>query len=119
MKTIQNIIVLGAFFLFSLTSCEAQIKNAKTETLKVSGNCGMCKKRIETAVNSKDKVAATWDADTQLLSVTYDSKATNRKEILTKVAAVGHDNELEKAPDAVYNKLHGCCKYERATTSGK
>jgi hypothetical protein len=30
--------------LMMLTSCDAQVNNAKTDTVKIYGNCGMCKK---------------------------------------------------------------------------
>ena len=42
--------------LLSVTFASAQIKNKTTETVKINGNCGMCKKTIETAANI-DKVA--------------------------------------------------------------
>ena len=34
----------------SYTSCNAQIKNTKTERVKIYGKCGMCEGTIETAV---------------------------------------------------------------------
>ena len=33
--------------LLSFTACNAQIKNAKTESVKIYGNCGMCETTIE------------------------------------------------------------------------
>ena len=49
-------------------------QDVKTEKFEVSGNCGMCKARIEKA---------------------------------------GHDTDMHKASDDVYDKLPGCCKYYR------
>ncbi|HCI58059.1 MAG TPA: mercury transporter, partial [Bacteroidetes bacterium] len=46
----------ATILLFSFSSCNAQIKNAKTETVKIYGNCEMCEKTIEAAGNVK-KVA--------------------------------------------------------------
>ncbi|ESU26672.1 putative heavy metal transport (copper)/detoxification protein [Flavobacterium limnosediminis JC2902] len=37
-----NQILMGIIMIFSLGSMEAQVKNTKTETVKVYGNCGMC-----------------------------------------------------------------------------
>ena len=37
--------------LLSFTACNAQIKNAKTESVKIYGNCGMCETTIEKAGN--------------------------------------------------------------------
>ncbi len=90
------------------------IKNSVTATFKVSGNCGMCEKTIETAVNKKGLVISDWNADTKLLTVTYNNKKTSVDEILKRVAYSGYDNEKYMAPDAAYSGLHGCCKYERS-----
>ena len=38
------------------TSIQAQIKNAKTETVKIYGNCGMCETKRENAGNIKAKL---------------------------------------------------------------
>jgi copper chaperone CopZ len=97
----------------SLTICEAQVKNAKTETVKIYGNCGMCETTIETAGNIKKVAKVDWDKDTKMTVITYDSTKTNQDEILKRIALVGYDSDKFLAPDDVYNKLHGCCQYER------
>ena len=74
----------------SLTSCEAQVKNAKTETVKIYGNCGMCEKTIETAGNVKKVVKVDWDKDSKLAILTYDSTKTNQDEILKARIQAGH-----------------------------
>ncbi len=45
--------------------------------------------------------------------ITYDSRKTTLNEILKRIADAGYDNDVYRAPDAVYNKLHMCCQYER------
>lgn len=99
----------------SLTSCEAQVKNAKTETVKIYGNCGMCETTIETAGNVKKVAKVDWDKDTKIAIITYDSTKTNQDEILKRIALAGYDSDKFLAPDDVYSKLHGCCQYERVT----
>lgn len=99
----------------SLTSCEAQVKNAKTETVKIYGNCGMCETTIETAGNVKKVAKVDWDKDTKMAIITYDSMKTNQDEILKRIALAGYDSDKFLAPDDVYSKLHGCCQYERVT----
>ena len=47
------------------------------------------------------------------ITVTYDPKAISLEKIHKKIAAVGYDTELQRAPDEVYEKLHSCCQYER------
>ncbi|MBK8640756.1 MAG: DUF3347 domain-containing protein [Saprospiraceae bacterium] len=99
----------------SLTSCEAQVKNAKTETVKIYGNCGMCETTIETAGNVKKVAKVDWDKDTKIAIIIYDSTKTNQDEILKRIALAGYDSDKFLAPDDVYSKLHGCCQYERVT----
>lgn len=99
--------------LLSFTSCNAQIKNAKTETVKIYGNCGMCEKTIEKAGNLKKIAKVDWDVDTKMASITYDAKQTNQDAILKRIALSGYDSDKFLAPDNVYDKLHGCCQYDR------
>lgn len=95
------------------TSCSGQVKNAKTETVKIYGNCGMCKSTIEKAGNKKKVAAVNWDENTKMAKIIYDSTQTNQDEILKRIALVGYDSEKLLAPDDVYNNLHGCCQYDR------
>lgn len=99
--------------LVSFTSSYAQIKNSKTETAEVSGNCGMCKKTIEKAGTVNKESSVIWDKDSKIATITYDEKKTNKEAILKKIALVGYDNASFLAPDDVYNNLHGCCQYDR------
>ena len=112
MKTIKNIL-MAMTLLLSITFVNAQIKNAKTETAKIYGNCGMCKKTIETAANVTKTAKVDWNVDTKMASITYDTKKTNPDEILKRIALAGYDSDKFLAPDAVYDKLHGCCQYDR------
>jgi len=104
-------------FLLSFMICQAQIKNSKADTIKISGNCGMCKTTIEKAGNKKKTSKVVWNEDTKLAIITYDTKKTNSDAILKKIALSGYDNEKYYAPDNVYANLHGCCKYERNKTN--
>ena len=98
--------------LLSVTFANAQSKINVTETVKINGNCGMCKKTIETAANTKT-AKVNWDKNTKTAKVTFDSRKTNLNEILKRIADAGYDNEKFTAPDAVYDMLHGCCQYTR------
>lgn len=95
------------------TTSNAQIKNAKTETVKIYGNCGMCETKIEKAGNIKKIANVDWNQETQMATLTYDATKTNQDEILKRIALVGYDSDKFLAPDDVYNNLHGCCQYER------
>ena len=86
----------------------------KTEKFEVKGNCGTCKERIEKAAKSIDSVTtADWNEETEILEVTFDNSKTDINKIQMAVAKVGHDTEMHKASDEVYNDLPGCCKYDR------
>lgn len=112
MKLISKLLV-AITLLLSVTTTNAQIKNKISETVKISGNCGMCKEKIEKAGNLKKIAKVDWNKETNLATLTYDSKKTNQDEILKRIALAGYDSEKFLAPDTVYNNLHGCCQYER------
>lgn len=111
MKSIK--ILVAITLLLSFTACNAQIKNAKTETVKINGNCGMCKSTIEKAGNIKKVAQVDWNKDTKTAVLTYDSTKTNQDEILKRIALAGYDSDQFLAPDDVYAKLPECCQYER------
>lgn len=112
MKSIPNILLVITILLSTIT-CNAQIKNSTTETVKIYGNCGMCEKTIEKAGNVKKVASVEWNKDTQMATLTYDAKKTNKDEILKRIALSGYDSDTFLAPDDVYANLHGCCQYDR------
>ncbi|MGB8489750.1 MAG: heavy-metal-associated domain-containing protein [Bacteroidales bacterium] len=85
----------------------------KTESIKVWGNCELCKARIEEAVKGDGVTSAAWDQKAKILAVTYDPSKTSIDALSKKIAKAGHDNEKYKADDKAYNALPSCCKYER------
>jgi copper chaperone CopZ len=91
--------------------------SSKTETFKVSGNCNMCKARIEKTVIAEGVTKASWDSKTQMLTVSFDPSKTNIDAFSKKLASVGHDTEKYKATDEVYANLPGCCHYDRARSN--
>ncbi|RYY81152.1 MAG: copper chaperone [Chitinophagaceae bacterium] len=102
--------------LFVTNSTFAQ---AKKETIKVAGECGMCQKTIETAAKKGGASFASWNVDSKLLTVRYDAKKTSTTRIEQAVAAAGYDTPEVKATEEAYNKLHACCQYERGDAAVK
>lgn len=100
-----------AFILFTVTSLFAQ--SVKKETIKVNGECGMCKKKIEKAAIANGAALASWNADTKILQVSYNPKKTSSDKIQKAIAAVGYDTEKYTAADDAYDSLDECCKYDR------
>lgn len=103
--------------LLSFTACNAQIKNAKTESVKIYGNCGMCESTIEKAGNVKKVAQVEWNKDTKMATLTYDPSKTNQEEILKRIALAGYDSDQFLAPDDAYAKLPNCCQYDRVNKS--
>ena len=112
MKSLSKIVVVIVVLLSSMNSF-AQIKNAKTETIKIYGNCDMCKANIEKAGNVNKVATVNWNKDTKMATLNYDGKKTNQDEILKRIALAGYDSEKFLAPDDVYAKLSDCCQYKR------
>ena len=106
-------IMMTITLLLSVIVMNAQIKNAKTETVKIYGNCGMCKTKIEKAGSLKNISKVDWNEDTKMATLTYDESKTNQDEILKRIALVGYDSEKFLAPADVYSKLPSCCQYDR------
>jgi copper chaperone CopZ len=112
MKSISKILMVITVLLSAVNSF-AQIKNAKTETVKIYGNCDMCKTTIEKAGNVKNVATVEWNKDTKMAILNYDDKKTSKDEILKRIALAGYDSEKFLAPDDVYAKLSDCCQYKR------
>lgn len=108
MKTIFTFIL----FICLCSGIKAQ-DNIHTDTIKVWGNCGMCKTNIELAADIKGVKSATWDKKTKMLIVTFRTDKTNLSKIEESIAAAGYDTQSKRADDKAYDALHGCCKYER------
>jgi hypothetical protein len=85
----------------------------KPTQIKVSGNCGSCKKHIEKAAMDAGATTATWDKTTKLLALTFDANKTNTDKIETAIAGVGYDTEHKVATEEAYKKLDECCQYDR------
>lgn len=90
----------------------------KTAEFMVLGNCGMCEKVIEKAALGAGASVAEWDVKADMLKVSFPAKKTSIDAIQKAVAQAGYDNAGYKADDEAYNKLHGCCQYDRTGAAG-
>lgn len=116
MKTIKSIFIL---VFFAVTSNLAIAGDLDTLRFEVKGNCDMCKERIEASVDVKGVKSAVWDVDTKIIVVVYDKTKITEDKIHALISGVGHDTDKQTAPDKVYNKLPGCCKYDRDKSEQK
>jgi periplasmic mercuric ion binding protein len=113
MKTFKYFLI-ATMAMFVFTNSYSQTKSTtatKTEVIKVSGNCGMCKERIETAAKVDGVSQAEWNKDTKKLTLVYNPSKVRSEDVQKKIASAGHDTEKFKADDKSYNSLPGCCKY--------
>ena len=115
MKTVKFLIPFAAM-LFVVNFSFAQKSSTKKEDIKVWGECGMCKKTIETAAKKAGASSASWDTETKILTVAYSTTKTNNIKIQQSVAKSGYDTEKFTADQNAYDNLHECCKYERKET---
>lgn len=111
MKTLVKIILIAILAFVFTSNNSAFAANSKTETLKVTGNCDMCKARIEKAAKIDGVTKAEWSKKDKTLTATFDPSKTNIDAIGKKIAAAGHDNDKAKATNVVYEKLPSCCQY--------
>jgi copper chaperone CopZ len=112
MKTLK-IALLSVFTTLTISS----FSQSRTESIPVSGNCGMCEAKIEKAAKTAGATSADWSTETKLLTVKYNSSSTNAARIQQAVAAAGYDTRDFKASDEAYKKLHACCQYDRTAAT--
>ncbi len=83
MKSLEKT-MMAILLLLSVVVSNAQIKNAKTESVKMYGNCVMCETTIEKAGSLKNIANVDWNADTKMALLTYDPKSNQpRRNIKT------------------------------------
>lgn len=104
-KYLIAILVLFTFLAYANVLAPVTIK------IKVFGNCGQCKERIEAALDHKGIKSAEWNIDTKILEVVYVPEKITEEQIHHYIAGVGHDTEKVKAFDTVYQQLPDCCLY--------
>jgi periplasmic mercuric ion binding protein len=117
MRTL-NICAALLFSIFTFNSSFAQT-TVKKETIKVWGNCGMCKTTIEKAAKKGGATTAKWDEDSKELKVSYASNKTSSIKIQQAIAKSGYDTQDLTADNKAYDNLHGCCQYDRKGASAK
>ena len=111
MKTFSIFATIIFSFLFTITGFAQQ--GVQKDTIKVWGNCGMCKKKIEKSAKAAGATTASWDAESKMLQVSYAPAKTSGTKIQQAIALTGYDTQDFKADDKAYIKLDACCQYDR------
>ena len=106
---------VGLVMTIQLSAQEAGNRKGNSKFVKeeipVRGVCKMCKKRIEGAALENGVKMASWDVESQMLTVTFKKHKTSREEVMEAVLAAGHDAGLQKADSSAYHNLPNCCQY--------
>lgn len=87
-------------------------------SFNVAGNYNMCKKRIETAVKGPAVTQADWNVKSKVMTIKFDPRQITADQLYQKIAQIGHDTDKFTAKKAVYEKLPGCCLYDRNMKEG-
>ena len=110
-KAVFGILLL--LITFSTQAQEKKNKNAKFVT-EVNGNCEMCQSRIQKAAYSVSGVkSAVWNTETHELSLILNEEKATLLDVKKAVAKAGYDTDEVKALIEIYDKLPGCCQYDR------
>lgn len=116
MKTIQFYLLIMALLTATIP---VAAQKEKTETFKVSGECNMCKKKIESAAKQAGASYAFWSPKTKILKVSYNHTDINTASIQQTIANAGYDTPGFKASDSAYKALDECCQYKRDMKSAR
>ena len=99
-------------FSFLLLVAGAAFAQTAEATFWVDGVCGMCEKRIESALlNTPGVRFADWSTESHMVKVAFNSKKLTEQRLHEVVSSAGHDTKKMRAKDADYAKVHSCCKY--------
>jgi len=104
-----------AMLAWLLVACHAIAQhtpaNDTAVTLLVYGRCDQCKQRIEAAAKGKGVVLASWNIESNMLSLVYNPTKTTLYKIQQRVVQAGHDTQFKQATNEAYNNLPECCLY--------
>ncbi len=118
MKTFSIFAAL-LFSIFTLNTYAQKATAVTKETIKVWGNCGMCKATIEKAAKKGGATTADWNKETKMLAVSYPSDKSSAQKIQEAVAKAGYDTQDLMGNNNAYSKLPACCHYERKEAVAK
>jgi copper chaperone CopZ len=107
MKKIFTIAIIAILGLVLQSNTPKKV----TVSFQVSAVCGLCEETIEKALDMKGVVAADYNLETGIATVTYKPSKIEEKDLHAALNEVGYDTEKSKATDEQYARTHNCCKY--------
>jgi len=110
MKILFSILII--MLAFSCYSQEKTTSKVQMANFKVEGVCGMCEKRIESALDIVGIKRADWDLETSMITVIYNPKKITEDEMHQILADAGHRTSKKQKSKVAYEKFPNCCKYD-------
>jgi hypothetical protein len=89
-------IVMAITLLLSFAVSKSQIKNDKTETVKIFRNCAICETTIEKAGSIKKIANVDWNKDTKMATLYYETKMEMAGMKMSKDSAVAEKQETNQ-----------------------
>jgi periplasmic mercuric ion binding protein len=109
----RNIVIILSILTGFAASSFGQSKSNKLEEtqIKTSAVCNMCKSSIEKAMAFEKGVKkANLDKASQVLTVSFDPRKTDKEKIKKAIIAIGYDADDMQADPKAYDRLNECCK---------
>lgn len=93
-----------------MVSSIAMYAKTITKTFQVKGECGLCKEKIETALDIPGVSFAEWNKETKMLTVRYNDKKVSEDDIHTTISNLGYATNKVAANANSQSKLDKCCQ---------
>lgn len=106
-----TVLLCALALMLSAPMVSADDTTVREASVRVEGNCSMCKSRIEKAVAVKEVKFAKWNKRTKMLTVAFETPPMTQDSLQRRIAVAGHDTGTYRAPDSVYGALPACCLY--------
>lgn len=85
-----------------------------TKQILVKGECGMCKEKIEKALDIPGVSFAEWNEESKMLTVRYNDKKVTEDKIHETISNIGYATDRVEANTASQSKLDKCCQPKKA-----
>ena len=105
--------MIVAFLVIFSVNMNAQEKKKNSETVEIKSSviCGMCKEKVEKELAFEKGVKAIdVNLKTQIVTVTFNPKKTDKEKIKVAITKIGYDADDLIADEKAYSKLPACCK---------
>lgn len=107
----NKLFLMASLMVLAIISGFTKPPRKATVTFTVSGSCSMCKDRKEAALDKPGIRSASYNVESQKVSVIYNPRKLEEIQLHNLVAIAGHDTEKVKASEKAYSDLPECCQY--------